>query len=215
MGIGRHDGFVREVPSQSPEALEFLDGAAVETLGLGLIAEEQREAVGFASQDLETLGQGAGAVLGPGDFDIADEVVGEGIDQAAIAIEGLVEATGEESGFESGGAKQGLLGEGHALDGEKLLGIDGLVDGDEVLAEAGDGVDFFEADDGEVGGGEAVLAGVLGGDGLAAGRARSGGAGGVGAVGGEALGGDVAGFGWHGGAGMCPDPAIAWGRDGV
>jgi len=182
---------------------------------LGLIAEEQREAVGFASQDLETLGQGAGAVLGPGDFDIADEVVGEGIDQAAIAIEGLVEATGEESGFESGGAKQGLLGEGHALDGEKLLGIDGLVEGDEVLAEAGDGVDFFEADDGEVGGGEAVLAGVLGGDGLAAGRARSGGAGGVGAVGGEALGGDVAGFGWHGGAGMRPYQEMAGGREGV
>ncbi len=154
---------------------------------MGLIAEEEREAVGFAGQDLETLGQGVGAVLGPSDFDIAGEVVGQGVDQAAIAIEGLVEARGEESGFESGGAQQGLLGEGHALDGEKLLGIDGLVDGDEVLPEAGDGVDFFEPDDGEVSGGEAVLAGVLGGDGLASGRARSGGAGSVGAVGGEAL----------------------------
>jgi hypothetical protein len=40
LGIGRHDGFVLEVPSQSPEALEFLDGAAVEALGLRLIAEE-------------------------------------------------------------------------------------------------------------------------------------------------------------------------------
>ena len=159
---------------------------------MGLIAEEEREAVGVASQDLETSGQGVGAVLGPGDFDVAGEVVGEGVDQAVIAIEGFVEAAGEQSGFESGGAKQGLLGEGHALDGEKLLGIDGLVEGDEVLLEAGDGVEFFKPDDGEVGGGKAVLAGVLGGDGFALGRARSGGAGGVGAVGGEAFRGDVA-----------------------
>jgi hypothetical protein len=171
---------------------------------LRLIAEEEREAVGVASQDLETPGQGVGAVLGSGDFDVAGDLVGEGVDQAVIAIEGFVEAAGHQSGFESGGAKEGLLGEGHALDGEKLLGIDGLVEGDEVLAEAVNGVEFFKPDDGEVGGGEAVLAGVLGGGGLALGRARSGGAGGVGAVGGEAFRGDVAGFGGHGSGGCTP-----------
>ena len=31
-------------------------------------------------------------------------------------------------------AEEGLLGEGEACDGEKLLGIDGLVAGDEVFA---------------------------------------------------------------------------------
>jgi hypothetical protein len=171
---------------------------------LGLIAEEERESVGVASQDLKPPGQGVGAVLGSGDFDVAGEVVGEGVDQTVVAIEGFVEAAGAQSGFQSGGAKEGLLGEGHALDGEKLLGIDGLVEGDEVLLEAGDGVEFFEPDDGEVGWGEAVLAGVLGGDGLALGRARSGGAGGVGAVGGEASRRDIASFGWHGGFGDDP-----------
>jgi hypothetical protein len=70
---------------------------------------------------LETLGQGVGAVLGFGDFDVANEVVGQGVGQAAIALEGLVEARGEQPGFERGGAKEGLLGEGDALNGEEFL----------------------------------------------------------------------------------------------
>ena len=48
-------------------------------------------------------------------------------------------------------------------------------------------LEVFEADDGEGGGGEAVLAGILRGAGLALGGARSGGFGGVGAIGGELL----------------------------
>ena len=99
----------------------------------------------------------------------------------------LIEAGGEEAGFEGGGAQQGLLGEGDALDGEQLLMVDGLVDGDEVGLEVGDGVEVFEADDGEVGGGEAVFAGVLSGAGLALRGTGTGGAGGVGAIGGELL----------------------------
>jgi hypothetical protein len=47
------------------------------------------------------------------------------------------------------------------LEGEQFLGIDRLVDGDEVGAEAGDLLDIFEPDHGEAGGGEAMLAGVL------------------------------------------------------
>ena len=43
-------------------------------------------------------------------------------------------------------------------EGEQFLGIDGLVDGDEVGAEVGDFLNVFEADDGEAGGGEAMLA---------------------------------------------------------
>jgi hypothetical protein len=62
------------------------------------------------------------------------------------------------------------LGEGDTLDGEELLGVDGLVDGDGVLAEAGDLVEIFEADDGEGGGGESVFAGVLGGADLPSGE---------------------------------------------
>jgi hypothetical protein len=110
-------------------------------------------------------------------------------DGAAGAIERFVEAVGEHAVLEAGGADEGLLGEGDAFDGEEFLGVDGLVAGDEVFAEAGDLVEFFEAYDGEDGGGEAVFPGVLGGAGFALGGARSGGAGGVGAIGGEALGG--------------------------
>jgi hypothetical protein len=72
----------------------------------------------------------------------------------------------------------------NALDGEEFLGVDGLVDGDEVFAEAGDLVEFFEADDGEGGGGESVFAGVLGGAGFAFWGTGPGGLGGVGSVGG-------------------------------
>jgi hypothetical protein len=92
---------------------------------------------------------------------------------------------GEEAGLEAGGAKDGLLGEGDALDGEEFLGIDGLVDGHGVGFEIGDFVDVFEADDGEGGGSEAVFTGILGGAGLAFGGARAGGTSGVGAIGGE------------------------------
>ena len=176
---------------------------------MGLIAEEQSEAVGHAGLDLETFGQGVGAVLSCRDFDTAGEVVGQGEGQGAIVREGGVEARGEQAGFESGAAEEGLLREGDALDGEQLLGIDRLVGGDEVLLEAGDGVELFQADDGEVGGGEAVLAGVLGGGGLALGRARSGGAGGVGAIGGEATGGSFSRGGRH------TASALAWGWAGL
>jgi hypothetical protein len=80
-------------------------------------------------------------------------------------------------------AEEGLLGEGDALDGEEFLGVDGLVDGDGVLAWAGDLVETLKADDGEGGGGESVFAGVLCGAGFAFGGAGSGGLGGVGSVG--------------------------------
>src|ERR1039457_3420081 len=78
---------------------------------------------------------------------------------AAVAVEGLIEAGGGHAVVEAFDAEEGLLGEGDALDGEELLGVDRLVDGDGVFAEAGDLVEIFEADDGESGGGESVLAG--------------------------------------------------------
>jgi hypothetical protein len=170
------------------EALEFLDGAAVKALGLGLIAEEEGEAVGVLVEAVEAFGEEVVAVLGLGDFVIVvDEGFADAHERAAFAIEGFIEAGGGDADVEAFDAEEVLLGEGDALNGEELLGVDGLVDGDEVFAEAGDLVEIFEADDGEGGGGEAVLAGVLGGAGFAFGRAGSGGAGGVGAVGGALL----------------------------
>jgi hypothetical protein len=54
----------------------------------------------------------------------------------------------EEAGFQAGGAEHGLLGEGHALHGEELLGVDGLIGGDEAGLEIGDFVEVFDAGDG-------------------------------------------------------------------
>jgi hypothetical protein len=102
---------------------------------------------------------------------------------AAVAVDGLIEAGVGHAVVEAFDAEEGMLGEGNALDGEELLGIDGPIDGDEVVAEAGDLVEFFEADDGEGGGGESVLAGVLSGAGFAFRGAGSGGLGGIGSVG--------------------------------
>jgi len=76
---------------------------------------------------MEAIAQQEVAVLGAGDFDIA--VAGDGgiheADGFAGAVEGLVEAGGEEAGFEAGAAEDGVLGKGDAFEGEELLGVDG------------------------------------------------------------------------------------------
>ena len=110
------------------------------TLGLGLVAQQEAEAVGLAVQAMKAVAQEVVAVLGASDCDIAvaeDDRVQEA-DGFAAVVEGLVEAGGEETGFEAGAAEDGLLGDGGAFEGEDLLGVDGLVEGDEVVAEMGD-----------------------------------------------------------------------------
>ena len=76
-----------------------------------------------------------------------------------------------------------MLGEGDALDGEALLGVDGPVDGDGVSDEVIDVVNVLEADDGEVGAREMEFAGILGGPGFSLRRAGPGGTRGVSAIG--------------------------------
>jgi hypothetical protein len=148
---------------------------------------------------MEAFAEQEVAVLSAGDFDIAvaDEFRVHEDQGFAVGAEGLVEAGGEEAGLEALGAEEGLLGEGHALDGEEFLGVDGLIDGDEVGAEVGDLLEVFEADDGEAGGGKAVFAAILGGAGLTLGGAQSGGPGGIGPVGGELFFGDGFLGAWH------------------
>ena len=115
-----------------------------------------------------------------------------------VGVEGFVEAGSEEAGLEAGGAKHGLLSEGHALEGDQLLGVYGQVDGEEIGLEEGDFLEVFEADDGEGGCGEAVLEGVAGGAGFALGSLGSGGLGGIGSIGGELRGGGGFVGAWHG-----------------
>jgi hypothetical protein len=107
-----------------------------------------------------------------------------------LAVECRIEAGGEEAGLEAGGAQHSLLREGHSLEGEQLLGVDGLIDGCEVGFEMGDLVEVLKTDDSEGGGGEAVSAGIAGGAGLAFGSARASALGRVGAIGGELCVGD-------------------------
>ena len=181
---------------QGFEALELLDGAAVVAFRLGLIAQKQGPTVGLAGHLLEAFAQQVVAVLLARDFDIA--IAGEfrvhEFDRAAEAVAGRVEGGGEEAGFEARGAEEGLLGESEALESEELLGVDGLVEGHEVVLEMGGLLEVFEADDGEGGSGEAVLARILRGAGLARGGAWAGRFDGIGAIGGELLWGD-GGFG--------------------
>ena len=155
---------------------------------LGLIAQEQGPTVGAAGHPVEAFAQQVVAVLGACDFDIAagEFRVHEGYG-VAEAVAGLIEAGGEEAGFEAGGAEERLLGESDALEGEEFLGVDGLVEGHEVVREMGDLLEVFEADDGEGGGGEAVFSGILRGASLARRGSGAGGFGGIGAIGGELL----------------------------
>jgi len=166
------------------EALEFLDGAAVHALGLRLVAQEQGPAVRLAGEAVEAFAESVVAVLGAGDLDIsvAGHVRAHG-DEWLFAGEGLIESGSEEAGFEARGAEEGLLSQRDALDGEQLLGVDGLVGRKEVGLEVSDFVERFEADDGKGRCGEAVLARVLRGAGLALRSARSGGVLRVGVVG--------------------------------
>src|SRR5579864_65111 len=143
---------------------------------------------------MEAVGQGVVAILGAGDFDIAAEGRGHGGDRSVVLVEGDVEADGEDAGSESGGAAHLMLGEGYALEGEHLLRVDGLVEGDEIGSEIGDLVEIFEPDDGEGRGGKAVSAGILGGAGFAFGSAGAGALLSVGAVGCDLLVGS-----WHNG----------------
>jgi hypothetical protein len=161
-------------------------------LGLGLVAEEERPAVGLADEAEEAIGETVIAVLGASDVEIAlaGEFLAHGSEGVVVGVESFVEGGGEEAGFQAGGTEDGLLGEGHALQGEEFLRVDGLVDGDEVACEVVDFVEVFEADDGEGRGGEAVLDGVLGGAGLALRGIGSGGLSGIGSVGSELFGGD-------------------------
>jgi hypothetical protein len=147
---------------ESFEALELLHGAAEKAFGLRLIAQELRESSGLAKQAAEALGQTVAAILGLGDLDIVRHVVVEEDEGPAVGIEGLVEARGIESAFDAGTDEERLLGESGAFDGEELLGIGGLVAGDEVGAEVVDDIELFDANDREVAALEGVAAFDLG-----------------------------------------------------
>jgi len=159
-GLGLENGFVRQFFAEGFEALEVLDRAAVVALGLGLIAQEQGPGIGAADHAMEAFAQQEVAILGLGNEEvaIASDFLSHDDDGIAVGVKALVEAEGEEAHFEAGGAEEGLLGEGDALDGEDLLGVDGLVNSHGVGLEVGDLLEVFEADNAVGGSGEAMFA---------------------------------------------------------
>ena len=76
VGLAVENGFVWQFRPEGPEPFEVLDGAAVVALGLRLIAEKQGPGIGLAGEAVETLGEAVVAILGAGDFEVADEFPG-------------------------------------------------------------------------------------------------------------------------------------------
>src|ERR1035441_7983565 len=173
--------------AQGAEAFKFLDGAAIVALGLGLVAQEEEPGMGPLGEAVKAFGDVEIVFLAEGDFAAAQagHLLVHGVDGMAVGPERLVEASGEEASFEAGGADEGQLAEGDAFDGPKFLGVGGMVEVEEVVAEVDDFVEVFQMGDGEVGAAEAVFAGILGGLGFTGGGAGGGGLLGVDAVGGD------------------------------
>src|SRR6476469_6043007 len=102
--------------AQLLEALQFLDSAAVEALGLRLVAEEQVPTIRAATDAGEAFGHQKIAVLGAGDVEIAAKHGGvERHKGTGGGVHSLVEAGGEHAIFQASGAEQGLLGKRDAF----------------------------------------------------------------------------------------------------
>jgi hypothetical protein len=116
---------------------------------LGLVAEEKFPGLGSGGEVEETLGEGEVLFLRAAHQEIG---VAEGAveEVEGLDLAGLVEAGGEESAFEAGGAEEVLLGDGDTPDGEEFLGIHGLVEGEEVGAEFDDIFETLKDGDGEI-----------------------------------------------------------------
>src|SRR5258707_4877276 len=70
-GVGSSEnGFVRVLRAEAPKPFELLDGAAVMALRLGMIAQEQRPAIGLAGHAVEAFTEEINPVLGASDFDV-------------------------------------------------------------------------------------------------------------------------------------------------
>ena len=78
-----------------------------------------------------------------------------------LSLRDMLRTVGEHAGFQAGGAEDGELAEGDALDGEESFGVDGPVDVDGLGAERVESSASSMRRTAKVGGGEAVLAGVL------------------------------------------------------
>jgi hypothetical protein len=148
-----------EDAAKGADAVELFKGPAVEALGLGLVTKEELP-VRFAAELREAGGCPVIVILAGGDLKSVSEFGVFEDSRVAGNLQRFLQAEGDEAAFDAVGTQQGVPGESEALDGEELLGVDGLVDGDQIGFEVGDGVDLFDADGGEARGIEEMLASV-------------------------------------------------------
>jgi hypothetical protein len=99
------------------KTVEIFDGTAMETLGLSLKAEKGGRDIGLTVEDIEAVGEPEGPVLGEGGLDALADLGSLEDVRLLGAAHGLVEAVGEEAGFEGVHAEHRVLGEGDAFDG--------------------------------------------------------------------------------------------------
>jgi hypothetical protein len=88
-----------------------------------LVPEEVGEGFGLARDVEEPLGEGVVADLVAVDFDVLRDGFMQSDVGVAVAHQGAVESTREESGFEAGDEQHGVLGQRDTLDGEDFLRV--------------------------------------------------------------------------------------------
>jgi hypothetical protein len=98
--IGFVFGFVRRLGTELFQAFELLDGPAVKSFCLCLIANEELPGFGLADGALEAHREAQIAILCVGNLDIAGELLGEQVGRVSIARNGLIHEIGVEAGFE-------------------------------------------------------------------------------------------------------------------
>jgi len=87
----------RELAAKLQQAVEIFDCMAIEALGLGLETEECGGDIGLPGVAIEAEGEPVGAVLIGGDFDAFAAI---GMIEDLLVHGALIEAVGEEAGFE-------------------------------------------------------------------------------------------------------------------
>jgi hypothetical protein len=110
----------REHVAELEEAVEILDGTAIEAFGLGLKAEKDGGDVGLADVAIEPKGERVGVVLSGTNFKALGEL---GMTEAVRVHGSLLEGVGEEAGLQGVETADGVLGEGDAFDGVALMGV--------------------------------------------------------------------------------------------
>jgi hypothetical protein len=99
---GIDESVARENVAKGADALKFLDGAAIEPLGLRLETQEESYIAAAFIDAAEAFDDQKIAVLGDGDFLLVDQLGLQEAERTSVGIEGFVEAGGVHAAFHAG-----------------------------------------------------------------------------------------------------------------